>query len=142
MKSKQVLLREAKELKQKLAQVERQIDSVDIKRMQKIAGILKENQEVDDSDVPTITVDGMTGIYLTTVGQAKLYSSESTETGSNFDYFIITPGREPKTVSVQLGEESENPIQANYVMKETGIRDPALCKAIATDINQELGFSA
>ncbi len=105
------------------------------KRMQQLAGLLNENEGMGDD---TIEVDGMTGLYMTTVGQTKLYSSESTEVGSNFDYFIVTPGEEPKFISVELDEEPESAIKAKFVMKKTGLQDPMLCKAIAADMNQEL----
>lgn len=108
----------------------------EVKRMQQIAGILNE----DISDDSTITVDGMTGFYLTTVGQTKLYSSESTETGSNFDYFIVNPGEEPRFVSVELDKEPEAPIKAKFVMMKTGLQDPMICKAIAKDMNSEMGM--
>lgn len=47
MKTRQELLREASILKQKLARVEKQINLTEVKRMQKIAGILKEDRTPD-----------------------------------------------------------------------------------------------
>lgn len=47
MKTKQQLLKEASLLKQELARVNRQINLTEVRRMQQLAGILKENVDQD-----------------------------------------------------------------------------------------------
>lgn len=113
----------------------------EVRQLQKIAGLLKEDFE--ENDPKTIVVDGMTGIYVATVGNIELYISESTEVDSNFDYFVVEPGKEPEMVSVEIDfdpEEGES-ATARYVKKQTGLRDMNLCNAIAQNINDELSMN-
>lgn len=114
----------------------------EVRQLQKIAGLLKEDFEEDNTK--TIEVDGMTGIYMTNVGNTELYSSESTEVGSNFDYFVVTPDKEPKMISVEIDFDPEEggSATAEYVKEKTGLQDINLCKAIAQDINDELGLTS
>ena len=56
MKTKQQLLKEASLLKQKLVQVEKQINLSEVKRMQQLAGILKEGLTFEDPEFKEIAI--------------------------------------------------------------------------------------
>lgn len=114
----------------------------EVRRMQQLAGIkpiVEMDGMMDDSmNDDTITVDGMTGTLISTIGDTKLYSSESTEVDSNFDYFLVQGGGEPQFVSIETpGEEIE--ISARYIRKVAGIKNTAVAQAIADDMIDELG---
>lgn len=51
MKTKQQLLKEAKELKQRLAQISKTVRLMEVKQLQKTAGLLKENDQQTFSDL-------------------------------------------------------------------------------------------
>lgn len=105
----------------------------EIKRLQELAGIspVKESSEEPE----TINVDGMTGILVWQLGQAKLYSAESTDTGSSFDYIFVFDG---KTEMISIPTPPEYPVKMSYVESQIGDRDPFLISAIVHDMNDEL----
>lgn len=73
MKTKSQLLKEANDLKQKLIQVEKQIALTEVKRMQHLAGILKENMNMKNQYSGTIDIGDIKNVYYDLSGPSEIY---------------------------------------------------------------------
>ena len=85
MKTKQQLLQEASLLKQKLAQVEKQINLTEVKRMQQLAGIIKESQLNEEPGKTVQTPDGNEAII--TKGPVPFSGEIEKEMEANWDMY-------------------------------------------------------
>lgn len=99
MKNKQTLLKEAQILKNKLTQVENQIRLLDVKRMQTLAGFIKENEKFDNPDA------------------SHVISDEENELLSN--YFLDTQDEQIPNVSGKTAKEAANIIGPKGYEEET-----------------------